>query len=148
MALLSANGIGRLFGHPVNGAEESSAVLLAVTLLAIQSRIRIFGPNITMDMIYLRLPSTTQAVLKLIEAMIVLFFFSTLAVASATWALQSLQVQEYRPGIVDIPIYPAKALFFVMFSSVAVQQLAYTLRLLAFQRLRRPEPPSSPVTVA
>lgn len=112
----------RLAGESVEGVVELGEVMMvAITFLGLayaESR----GAHVSMTLVVRKLPPRAAASVNALGLLVVVGVVGWMAYVTADRALLSIELQEYRFGLVRIPVWPARI-------AVAVGLAAYFLEL-------------------
>jgi TRAP-type C4-dicarboxylate transport system permease small subunit len=125
--VISATALDR----PIPGVYEATELLMvAITVLAMSS-LQARGRNIAVDVISARLPLATQRSISLLSNLLGLIFFGLIAWQGWLLAWESMRVQEYAQGAVQIPVFPSKIAFAIGMSLLVLE---YMKDLLAWKK--------------
>lgn len=123
------------FGKPLPGIYEATELLMVVTTMLAMSTLQARRMNISVDLVYRRMPRLGQKVVFLISTLIGLSLFGLIAWRGWLLAWESIRQLEYTQGGIQIPVYPAKVAFALGLTLLVLQ---YVKDLLNW---RREEPP-------
>jgi TRAP-type C4-dicarboxylate transport system permease small subunit len=117
--------------RPIPGVYEATELLMvALTVLAMSS-LQARRRNIAVDVISARLPLTAQRSISLLSNLLGLIFFGLIAWQGWLLAWESVRVQEYAQGGVQIPVFPSKIAFAI---GMTLLVLEYMKDLLAWKK--------------
>ncbi|MGB3413319.1 MAG: TRAP transporter small permease [Microbacteriaceae bacterium] len=95
-------------GRSVPGAIEYSEVLLVMCVFFAFGAAQMTNTHVSTSVLTSHLPKTFRKVLTYIVAAIVLALLVVMVVATIQQAIHSISVAEYRFGLVQVPLWPAK----------------------------------------
>lgn len=120
-ALASAVGIGVLMlltttdvvlrgvaDAPIPGALEFAEVLLVATVFLGIAHTYVVRQHVEISALFDRMPSRAQTVLDWVQWVITSGALAWLSFATAKAAMESLRAREFRIGLMEVPIWPAR----------------------------------------
>ena len=116
------------FKVPIPGAYELIALLMVLVIFLALPEVEFSRKHIAIDMLSERASPPIRHVFAVIGNVLSLLFYA--AMAWQAWRLfwGSWSIREYATGLVAFPVYPAKALFALGVTVVAVAACANLLR--------------------
>jgi TRAP-type C4-dicarboxylate transport system permease small subunit len=111
-------------GTGVAGAVEITEVTLVVLVFASLSIAETYGRNPTTSILTSRLPSRATHSARALTLGLSIVLLVLLVIATARTGLHSFETREYRFGIVQVPIWPAKVIIPVAWLALAVQLIS------------------------
>jgi TRAP-type C4-dicarboxylate transport system permease small subunit len=123
-----------LFGLPIPGAVELIQVLMVLVIFLALPEVELRRQHIAIDLVSERMPLSVRRAFALLGNVLSLCFYG--AMAWQAWKLfwGSWTIREYATGLVAFPLYPAKGLFALGLTVVAVAALANVLKVPGPQR--------------
>jgi TRAP-type C4-dicarboxylate transport system permease small subunit len=123
MVVGAGDAFATFFGHPIPGALELAELLMVLVVFLALPDAEARRAHITIDLVLTRLPGSFSRPLTLFSAVLSLGFYG--AMAWQAWRLfaGSWAIREHTAGLVDFPVYPAKALFAVALTVVTAVAL-------------------------
>lgn len=130
MAIGATDAFSTFLGHPIPGALEFAELLMVLVVFLALPDAESNGKHITIDLVSSRLPQALRRLLTTLGATLSLVFYA--AMAWQAWRLfaGSWATREHTAGLVNFPVYPAKAMFAVALFVVAVIAMTNVLRAL------------------
>lgn len=124
MTLTVADVLRRtLTGSSIPGTTEFSEVfLVAAVFLGLAYAMRT-GAHVAVDILITRLPLHAGRVIFTIGMVIAIGVLAWITIQTASTALHSISVNEYRYGIIRVPIWPAKAVIPVALAALILECL-------------------------
>jgi len=123
----------RVFGSSLAGAYELTETLMVACVFLPLAWVERRGAHIRMLLIAQRFGLPLQHVVNAISNAMALFFFGVLSFQNWSYAVHSLSVREYYPGLIHFPVYASKILAAVgltlMLLRVAEKTLSSASRL-------------------
>ena len=133
MLLLSAEILGRKIGHPIPGTTEFAAFALVGIIFLGLSHCEEVGGHVRVEFLILRFPTRLR-----LAAELFVYFMGFLLYVLMTWqtaldAISSWSVLETVPGLMTLPVYPAKTLVPLGCGLISIQILINALGLIRNQ---------------
>jgi TRAP-type C4-dicarboxylate transport system permease small subunit len=123
----------RIFGRSLAGAYELTETLMAACVFLPLAWVERRGAHIRMSFIAQRFSVPVQHTVNFFSNVMVLFFFGVLCSQNWSYAVHSVSVREYYPGLIHFPVYASKILAAIgltlMLIRVAERTLSSALRV-------------------
>lgn len=129
-----ADVISRKLGTSVPGAVEISEVLLVFTVFLAFGAAQVTGDHVSTSVLTGRLGPKARRWLRLPAAVIGLVTVAIMIIVTFQTALHSIEIGEYRFGIAQVPIWPARIIIVVGLIAFFVEYLRTTI-----EQFRRPD---------
>jgi len=97
-----------LVSKPIPGVTEFSELLMAVIVFLGLAFTQIHNRHVKVELLTLRLSPRHQEVLGLVTAIIALGLMILFVMYTGRAAIESIQVQEFRYGLIRFPIWPSR----------------------------------------
>lgn len=97
-----------IFNNPISGVFEVSCILLMVVVFFPVSRLQAHKKHIVVSVVYSLLPAKTQKVISVVTSILAFAIFFAMTWKGGEFAWQAIQMKEYTPGIVEVPLWPGK----------------------------------------
>lgn len=131
MVMTTADVIKRFFtGSSIPGTSEFSEVFLVASVyLGLAFAMRI-GAHVGVDLVIMRLRPRAARVVQAIGLSIAVIILSWMVFETVGTALHSISVNEFRYGIVKVPVWPAKIAIPVGLLALILECLVVTGKVL------------------
>ena len=124
MFLVAIDVIGRnIFHHPFPGTYEIVQVLLAFSVFLCLAYAEERGAHIRVDIIADRISLRMRYILDIFASLLALMLFIMIAWQGAIQAGYSLATSEYYPGLLHLPVSPARIVLVIGSSLFSLQVL-------------------------
>lgn len=150
MVLTTADVIKRfLTGSSIPGVTEFSEVfLVAAVYLGLAFAMRI-GAHIGVDIVIMRLKPKVSKVVQLIGMTFAIVVLVWMTVETTGAALHSLSINEYRYGLIKVPVWPAKLIVPIGLGALILECVRFVATLLTSEKRKtsgdsEPEPLEAP----
>jgi TRAP-type C4-dicarboxylate transport system permease small subunit len=143
MVLLSAEILGRKVGHPVPGATEFAGFALVGIIFLGLSHCEEKGGHVRVEFLLTRLPHRLRQVTELFVYFLGFCVYALMAWQTAIDAISSWSVLETVPGVMDLPVYPAKTVIPFGCSMICVQIVINSVALMTHRKKETPIPTES-----
>jgi len=110
MILLSAEILGRKVGHPIPGATEFAAFALVGIIFLGLSHCEEVGGHVRVEFLIARLSPRLRLAAELFIYSVGFLLYALMTWQTAIDAASSWSVRETVPGLMTLPVYPAKTL--------------------------------------
>ena len=137
MILTVLDVLGRSTTSGIDGSLEFTEVLLVATVFVGMASAQIQRVHVSTPILTDRLPGRAATIARAIGKVVVVVFLVWAAVATAETGWESFQAREYRFGIAEVPVWPAKLVIplgFAAFALVVIAQLSRDIRDLLSSR--------------
>jgi TRAP-type C4-dicarboxylate transport system permease small subunit len=124
----------RKAGSSVPGAVETSEVLLVFAVFLAFGSAQVSGDHVSTSVLTGRLRPTARRWLRFTAAAIGIVTVIVMIIVTAQTALHSVQIGEYRFGIAQVPIWPARIIIVLGLIVFLVEYLRTTI-----EQFRNPE---------
>ena len=126
----AGDAFATFIGQPIPGALELAELLMVLVVFLALPDAEKYGKQIRIDLLTSRMPKSVSEALALLGAVLSAAFYA--AMAWQAWRLfnDSWAIREHTAGLVKFPVFPAKALFAVGVTLVAVVAAHNVLRRL------------------
>lgn len=111
-----------LLGRPIPGVIESGELLMVLSVFLGLAYTQLHGNHVAVTLVIDRLPFRAAAVCRTIGLLVVLGILVWMTVVTGQRALVSYTTNEFRFGVVQIPIWPGRI-------AIAIGLLAFALQL-------------------
>ena len=129
MLLVSADIIGRkFFNTPVDGAYEITESLLTFTIYFGVTYTQLERSHVRVTLLADKFSPKFGSILLGLVFFIGFIFFIYVSYCMASFAWDSWQVREIKPGLIEYPLYPVKALAAVGMFFLGIQFLLDTIK--------------------
>lgn len=112
MAMTLVGGIDvlstALLGQPVHTTVEGTELLMVMVVYLGLGMVHQTRSHIAVDFIYGRLPTLGQRAIDIVVLALMFVFFAVIAWQGGVAALRSWRISEYAPGLVPLPLFPAR----------------------------------------
>lgn len=131
MVLTTADVIKRfLTGSSIPGVTEFSEVfLVAAVFLGLAFAMRI-GAHIGVDIVVMRLKPKVSKAVQMIGMTFAIVVLVWMAVETTGAALHSISINEYRYGLIKVPVWPAKLIVPIGLAALILECVRYVGTLL------------------
>ena len=99
------------FNHPVEGATEFSALLMAAIVFLATAYVQSIRSHIKIDLLFSNLPGKGNLILEIFGNLIGLFILGIVSWQSGALAWRAWYTHDYTLGIIKFPLWPAKTIF-------------------------------------
>ncbi len=113
----------QLTGQAIPGVIEVGEVLMVSTVFLGLAYAETRGAHVNMNLVIRKLPPRIASIATSLGLLLVLFVVGWMVIVTGMRAVEAFEVQEYRFGLVQIPVWPARI-------ALAVGLAAYFLSLL------------------
>jgi len=129
MIIGAGDAVLTFVGHPIPGGLELAELLMVLVVFLALPEAEARGRHITIDIVTSRLPKTLSRPLAILSSALSLLFYG--AMMWQAWRLfaGSWEIREYTSGLVQFPVYPAKALFALGLSAVTAVCILNLVRI-------------------
>ncbi|MHA7140408.1 TRAP transporter small permease subunit [Arthrobacter sp. Sr33] len=114
----------QFLGEAIPGVIEMGEVLMVATVFLGLAYTEIGGKHVNMTLVIRKLPPRMAAIANTVGLLLVLFVVGWMVYVTGERAIEATEAQEYRFGLVQIPVWPARI-------ALAVGLTAYFLALVA-----------------
>lgn len=131
MVLTSADVIKRfLTGSSIPGVTEFSEVfLVAAVYLGLAFALRV-GAHIGVDIVIMRMKPRLSGIVQIVGMSIAIVILVWMTVETAGAAMQSISINEYRYGLIKVPVWPAKLIVPIGLSALILECAMFVGKLL------------------
>lgn len=135
MVLTTADVITRsLTGSSIPGVTEFSEVfLVAAVYLGLAFAMRI-GAHIGVDIVIMRLKPKVSRVVQLIGMTLAIAVLVWMAIETTGAAMHSISINEYRYGLIKVPVWPAKLIVPIGLTALILECLRFVGTLLTSEK--------------
>jgi TRAP-type C4-dicarboxylate transport system permease small subunit len=97
-----------LLGQPVHTTVEATEILMVFVVYLGLGMVHQTRSHVAVDFVYVRLGTRGQHVLDVLVLALMFVFFAVIAWQGGLAALRSWRISEYAPGLVPLPLFPAR----------------------------------------
>lgn len=123
MILLSAEIIGRKIGHPIPGTIEIAGFALAGIVFLGLSRCEEVHEHVNVEFLLVRYPSALRRWVEIFICLLGFVMYGLMTWQSTLEAISSWSTFEVVPGLIPLPVYPAKTIVSIGCAMICVQLL-------------------------
>lgn len=130
MLLTAADVVKRYFtGSSIPGVTEFSEVfLVAAVFLGLAFAMRV-GAHVGVDLVVTRLRPRASKAVQIVGMVIALVVFTWMTVETFGTAAHSIAINEFRYGLVKVPVWPAKLIIPIGLAALILECIVFLAKL-------------------
>lgn len=130
MLLTAADVVKRyITGSSIPGVTEFSEVfLVAAVFLGLAFAMRV-GAHVGVDLLVARLPARASKTVQVVGMVIALIVLSWMTVETVGTAAHSIAINEFRYGLVKVPVWPAKLIIPIGLAALILECIVFLAKL-------------------